>query len=336
MLYSQAEIIKYHRELKGLTQSQLAEGICSRFHIIKAEAGTRKLSDFVFKDVLLKLGLDPGNFNSGIDTEDNDTLFLLKTEEELKNFDYSAGKEKTKKIKSNIENYLSRKKISSKNDKHWKFLVLLADSYLHMPSSDNGIKPEILLSDCAKARDCSIEAIKLFRPDFDLEKISGYFLTNREYSLIIDIAASYAYAGELEKEIEILERLKLNLEKNHKNFLQGSVYKDRYLSLLINIGMSYKDLELWEKCLRHCEDSISMFLNAEKIRSYIICLDSMAMCLMKLGRTTEGKECYKRLLMFFYGLGDKYEKLNIPELISTTKREYEKDFGGTIDIREDW
>ena len=83
MLYSQHEIIKHHRELKGLTQSQLAEGICSRGHIVNAEAGTRKLSPFVFKNILHKLDLNPSDFNIGIDVEDNDTIFFLQKESEL-------------------------------------------------------------------------------------------------------------------------------------------------------------------------------------------------------------------------------------------------------------
>ena len=336
MLYSQAEIIKHHRELKGMTQSQLAEGICSRFHIVKAEAGTRKLSDFVFRDVLLKLGLNPSDFSVGIGAEDKDTLFLLQMEEALKAFDYSAGKERAKKIKNDISNYLSIQKNKSKNDTFWKLLVLLADFNIYLPSSDDGTKPEMLMSDILKARECSVKAIELFRPDFDLEKIDTYFLTKRERALIIDIATTYSLAGETQKEIEILERLKNNLEKNHKDFLRSPILKDDYLTLLSNIGMSYKDLEMWEKCLQHNEYSINIFLNAENIRSYAICLDSMAMCLMRLGRINEGKECYKRLLMFFYGLGSGYEKLNIPKLIAITKGGYEKDFGDTIDISEEW
>ena len=109
MLYSQHEIIKHHRELKGLTQSQLAEGICSRGHIVNAEAGTRKLSPFIFRDILQKLDLNPGDFNIGIDVEDNGTTFLLQKESELLTHVANWDRKGLDKIKNDIKNFTNER-----------------------------------------------------------------------------------------------------------------------------------------------------------------------------------------------------------------------------------
>ncbi|MCL1998094.1 MAG: helix-turn-helix domain-containing protein [Turicibacter sp.] len=102
MLYSQAEIIKHHRKLKGLTQEQLAEGICSRMHVMNAENGKRKLSAFIFRDVLQKLDLNPVDFNFGINAESEEMIFLLQMEQEFKLYLEQLNKASIEKIK-NVE-----------------------------------------------------------------------------------------------------------------------------------------------------------------------------------------------------------------------------------------
>jgi transcriptional regulator with XRE-family HTH domain len=332
MLYSQAEIIKHHREQKGMTQSQLAEGICSRHHIVKAEAGTRKLSDFVFKDVLLKLGLRPGDFNAGIDAEDNDTIFYLQMEDALKIPDYSYDRGPSIKLKNDLNNYLDERKNALTDAKYWELLKLRIEIRIHRPDFAGSAKHEIDSSKVLKLREYAINAIKLFRPDFDIEKIDTYYLARREYALIQSLAYSYGYLEELSKEVEILDKLKTNFEKNQKTLYMDSTLNTFYATLLSAIGINYRLLGLWEECLQHSINSKDIFLKSNDIVEYLQSLWNQSYSLMKLKRTDEGKTYFKKYFMLLYAIGDGYAGYDIAE----RKKMYEDEFGGTIDIREDW
>ena len=332
MLYSQAEIIKYHRELKGLTQSQLAEGICSRFHIVKAEAGTRKLSDFVFRDVLAKLGLDPFNFNAGISAEDEDTVFYRQVESSLLNMTAETWLEQSVKAKNEIVNYLNGQKTKPKEAKRWELLLLRAEMSILLPCYSNEFDPETDMPNLAKVREYAIRAIKLFRPDFEIEKIDSYFLTTREYGFITNYALTFGYAGELSKEQAILNKLRANLEKNHKILYGNKALNSIYSALLRNIGENYQLLGMWEECLQHNIENMEIFQKSNDITDYAVSLWNKAYSLMKLERIDEGKDCFKQLFMLLYGLGDRFVHFKISDL----KKKYEDAFGGGIDIREDW
>ena len=331
MLYSQAEVIKHHRELKGLTQRQLAEGICSRVHIVNAEAGTRKLSAFVFKNVLLKLDLNPHDFNLGINTEDNDTIFYLQKEREMLTCVANWDRNGLRKIKVDIYNYSQTSQTSQTDSKIRELLTLTIDMHLNMPQSDNIHNPDLSKPDILKARECAIRAIKLYRPDFDLNKMAAYFLTIREYGLISALATTYGYLDDLSKQVEILDKLKINYEKNQKIMIENYAVNTFYAGLLTNIGINYKLLGMWEECLRQATENMDIFLKYNDIKFYARGIYQRAYSLMKLGRADEGKEYYNKFFMIAYVL-DGYAAINF----AVVKKEYEEVFGGTIDIRAEW
>ena len=332
MLYSQAEIIKHHRELRGLTQAQLAEGICSRFHIIKAEAGTRKLSDYVFKDVLKKLDLNPDDFNIGISARDNDAVFYTQMNEEIQKHQYSKTKEPFIKIKNDISNYVSERGTKLTDLRYWEYLALEADMFIHYPLLDDSRSPIVVLPDVLKAREYAIKAIKLFRPDFDIEEIDNYFLTRRELYLINILANIYGFTGETQTKVDIYKKLISNYEKTNKEHVDtSSALNTTYAAILVNLAIGYKELCMWEECLQHSTEIMGKLINATNILTYAAALECKACSLMNLERIDEGKKYHKQLFMLLYGLGDGYESV-----IADFKKEYEEMFGGTIDIREDW
>ncbi|MCL1994855.1 MAG: helix-turn-helix domain-containing protein [Defluviitaleaceae bacterium] len=324
MLYSQSEIIKHHRQLKGLTQAQLAEGICSRMHIVNVENGTRKLSDFIFKDVLLKLDLDPNDFNVGIDAQDEDTLFLMQMEKEVATHLAHFNRLGLEKVKNAINNRF-------KDSNFGEYLALRIDMHLNLPQSDSINNPDLPKPDILKAREYAIKALKLKRADFDLAKIDTYFLTIREYSIISALATTYGYLDDLPKEVEILDKLKANYEKNHKIVMGGSGLNTFYATLLTNISINYKLLGMWEQCLQHATQNMEIFLKHNNVILYTRAIYQRAYSLMKLGRTDEGKEYYNKFFMLAYVL-DGYAAINF----AVVKKEYEDVFGGIMDIRAEW
>jgi len=331
MLYSQQEIIKHHRELKGLTQSQLAEGICSRNHIVNAEAGSRKLSSFIFKEVLLKLGLNPHDFNIGIDVEDNDTIFFLQKEKEMLTYVSNWDREGLIKIRGDIDNYLETQRGKQTDAKIRELLTLTIDAHLNLPQADNIHNPDLPKPNVKIAREYVTKAIKLYRPDFDLEKIETYFLTIREYSLISTLATTYGYQDDLQREVGILDKLKVNFEKNQKIIAGNYSINTFYSGLLTNIGINYKLLSMWEECLHQATENMDIFLKHNNIKLYARAIYQRAYSLMKLNRTDEGKGYYNKFFMIAYVL-DGYAAINF----AVVKKEYEEVFGGAFDIRVDW
>ena len=335
MLYSQQEIIKKHRKLSGLTQSQLAEGICSRFHIVNAEAGVRKLSAFVFKEVLLKLGLNPHDFNIGIDIEDNDTIFFLQKQTEMLTHVANWDRDGLIKIKNEINDYLNEKTTEPANAKIKELLMLTIDTHLNMPQADNIHNPDLPKPNILKAREYAAKAIKLYRSNFDLSKIEDYFLTLREYNLISTLATTYGYLDDLPKEIEILDKLKINFEKNQKIIIesrgQNLNINTFYAGLLTNIAINYKLLGMWEECLIQSTKNMETFLKYNDIRLYARAIYQRAYSLMKLGHKDEGRYYYNKFFMLAYIL-DGYAAINF----AVVKKEYEEVFGETMDIKVDW
>ena len=335
MLYSQKEIIKNYRKLAGLTQSQLAEGICSRIHIVNAETGVRKLSDFVFRDVLLKLGLNPNDFNIGIDIEDNDTVFFLQKYEEISTSVANWNRDNLIKIKDEINDYLIEKTTEPANAKAREFLMLVIETHINMPQSDNINNPDLPKPDILKAREYATKAIKLYRPTFDLNKIDSYFLTMREYQLINTLATTYGYLNDLPKEIEILNTLKINFEKNQKNIIEIKGLNPNinafYSGLLTNIAINYKLLGMWEECLTQSIKNMEIFLKCNDIRLYARAIYQRSYSLMKLDKKEEGRHYYNKFFMLAYVL-DGFSGINF----AVVKKEYEEVFGETMEIRVDW
>ena len=328
MLYSQADIIKHHRTQRGLTQGQLAEGICSRFHIVKAEAGTRKLSAFAMNEVLMKLGLNPQDFNWGIDIEDNAMIFFAQKEREMKANVANWDREGLMKIKADIDNFHETLESS---EQFRELLMLTIDMHLNLPQADNIRNPNLPKPDIAKARAYATQAIEINRPKFDLEKIDTYYLTLREYALINTVATTYGYLDDLPKEVEILAKLKASYDKNQKALIQNYGDRQLYFGIITNIAINCKLLGMWEDCLEQATENMDTFLKHNDISLYARALYQRAYSLMKLERLEEGKSYYNKFFMLAYIL-DGHAAINF----DIVKKEYEDVFGGQMEIKAEW
>ena len=63
-------LISHLRKKKGLSQEQLAEGICARSTVGRIEKGERKPDWFTFRNIMLRLGQGPNLYYSDIATPD--------------------------------------------------------------------------------------------------------------------------------------------------------------------------------------------------------------------------------------------------------------------------
>ena len=185
-----------------------------------------------------------------------------------------------------------------------------------------------------KARDYTIQAIKLFRPDFDLDKIVTYFLTEREYSLLNTLAITYGELGDWEKQLEIMKNLKTSLETHSKIIIEyfGQRHVNKtYRALRLNIDIASASLGRWEECVQIATENMEFFLKYNDINLYARSIYRRAFSLLKLGRTEEGNEYYKKFFMLAYVLDGNFS-LNF----DFVKKQYEELFGGQLEISAAW
>ena len=198
-IYNANLIIRESRKAQGLTQEQLAEGICSRETIVKLEKGERKPNWFVFKEILTRLGLDPEIYQGDIASEGDITL--LKRYQRFFNL---MNTHKLDEAKAEIDTMEAEKntpagKLWQQGLGHELLLRMKASFYsagalLDLPERYKYLDPALAIK-------YTLEYIKLTRPDFEIEKIPDYFLAMYEYQLLTILAKSYAMTDGADKAI---------------------------------------------------------------------------------------------------------------------------------------
>jgi len=180
---------------------------------------------------------------------------------------------------------------------------------------------------CRLAKEYAIKFLQINRPNFELDNISDYLLSDDETILISLLAIIYRDLEGLPKALEIWLKLKQNYEKNYKLKTPNMAHRD----LLTNIALAYKHLERWEDCLQAAEEGMDMSLNNHDMRTYSRHLHLKGWSLLKLGRKDEGQVMYKKFLMFAYVL-DGYAAMKF----ETDKKEYLAEFGDKLDLSLAW
>ena len=316
-LFNASVLIKELRTAQGLTQEQLAEGICSRQTITNIERGDRKPDWFTFKSLMLRLGQAPEKYHADITSGDDAYLIqkLNKCSEYLQVLNFEALKKEMDLLEMD-EKFTGGK---SGNLSLGRFLILRHKAGLHL----DGPYKDVELS-----LKCIMECLHNTRPNFDISEIPNYFLGPEEYPLINQLAIAYKELEGLPKAIEVWQLLKANYEKHYAvNIHINTAYRD----LCVNIALALKHSERYEECLEIVEENTKLALQHHDMRIYSRCLHQKAFGLMKLGREEEGKDVYKKFLMFAYVL-DGYAAIDF----AIVKKEYEDLFGGKLDLTAPW
>jgi len=320
-------MIRESRKAKGLTQEQLAEGICTRETIVRLENGRNKPNWFVYREIMLRLGLSQDFYTDEIAS--NDDVHLVRMFNKCKCFIATRHFEEAKAMLDVIE-----KEKGAPQGKGWTssigyymYLYLKAGFYsldTPEPGGNKYINPELSVA-------CAMEAIKITRPDFLLDKIPDYFLASHEYYLINTVAIAYLAMDKKTEALHIWGKLKENTEKNYSEDLNDMSNK-WYKMLLTNITIMLMKAELYEQCLQMADEGLA---NAKmedpsitRFQNYIFC---KAYSLLKLGREDEGRELYKKMLLFVHVIDGTWGLS-----FSSLKNDYEKEFGGQLDLSVAW
>jgi len=189
-------LVRELRKASGLTQEQVAEGICSRQTISAIEKGKRKPDWYTFSNIMRKLNIDPALYYSDIASEDE--VYIINQANAgnklISVFDYEGIRLEVEKMEQDArfaEGLGYQVLLSMK--------TILYSQGLHMNTE--------------LAYKYAMEYIRLFRPDFEVEKIPSYHLSYDNINAINRLCTVYQHSGEHEKAIEIYYTLIDNFER---------------------------------------------------------------------------------------------------------------------------
>jgi len=274
------------------------------------EQGKRKPDWFTFSNIMKKLEVDPSQYFSDIASEDE--LFIYNkinvANQLLGSFDYEGVKAELDKLEED-----------ERFEKGLGYQVLLGYRTI-LYSQEKYVNPELALK-------YAYEYIRLTRPDFEVEQISSYFLSENDFKAINRLAVAYYSSGNSKKAIAIRYLLVENYEKNYSTDIDNNL-RDTYIIAIANIARALVEEEgQFEEGMAMAEKGLALLKGSANIWLYIRFLYHKAYALLHLGRKQEGEELFKRCLMFSYAMG---EDAPLDMAVAYQKNEFVKHFGYEI------
>jgi len=315
-LFNANLLIRELRKARGLTQEQLAEGICSRSTIAMIEKGNRRPDRFIFFQTMYKLGVEPSHFSSELLSEED--VFFVNCHTELQRLVVSSNYKMLREKLDEIE-----------NDDRFKsgqgLEVFLGNSCAYYAHS-NDKNPE-------RALDYALRLLTLRRPDFDINKLDQYFLSAFEISMAGIIAAIYIELYGHEKAAEIRRMVIRNYEKNYtaKNY----AIQNAYIVQLCGLANNLLEIKQYEECIEVASQAIEIATgNNYAARLYMESIRPKALALRHLNQTKEAEHLYKRYLMHIWAMGEHMDAQNT--LFDEEKKTWETRFGYPLDLTLPW
>jgi len=320
-------LMKELRKASGLTQAQVAEGICSRGTLASLETGRRKPDWFTFKNVMMKLGVDPTLYHNDIVSADEAYIMNAHTEctQLIRAQNLTQLKAELDKIEQDprFAEGLGRRVYLGILGTYYTLSYVQAVYYSAEKNEADGA------AFIAPALECTMELLTSYRPDFDIANIPNYFLSNAEQIALDRLVNIYLFQKQAKKSVEIGTMLLENLEKNYKVDLIEDI---RYFQLMItgNIANTLmEELHDYEACITLLDKGIAKIKDRFGIYPYYRFSYMKARALIRLGKKEEGEALFKKCIMFSYG-AEQY-------LPGDMKVDFQKDifkgtFGYTFDL----
>lgn len=280
MVFNAGLLIKHMRTVKGLTQKQLAEGICARTTITEIEKGNRKPEWFIFRQVMLRLGMDPEQYYKSI--ADEDEIFLINKFFEWDNLVVS---QKHDVLHEEMEKYAPR--LNANQSGKEILLSIKSSMYIRGPYQNLPLAYKTIT-----------ETLKQHRRDFAIEKIPSYFLSPMETSAINKLAIYHKHSGDTNKTIEVYTLLKQSLE-NSPAFSASD--NKGYNIVTINLAVNLYETKRYEECIQIINKALES--RADWIFDIRYCrrlLNYKAYSLLALGKKDEATEYIRKTLAICY------------------------------------
>jgi transcriptional regulator with XRE-family HTH domain len=284
MLLNIGDLVKNRRLELGLTQAQVAEGICSRETINQLEHNKTLPRLFVIDKVLDKLTID-GDTLLTLPSSRQD-IYSLKKQSEIHRHMYNTEKfpaEGGKNLREALEALSNDMDI---DESYKSFLLDFGYTHLYIYSeADQNLE-------LGEAR--AIAFLRKYRPDFDFSELHTYYLTSYELNVISRLSCLYRLKNEPATAVYILEAIKtFQEEKQLDKDLRG--FRPIFISTIMHLADTYlvscrfeETLALTNAYYPHLKEHDSLRLVMKIL--YVNCL-----ALLNLGRKDEGTEIFNKI-----------------------------------------
>jgi len=273
-------LIKSLRMQKGLTQEELAFPIIEQAALSRLESGASMPHKKTVEALLEKLGFNPNNIDFYVDKKQaakqqmmDELEALLETETA-----YSDQEERTRKADVLIKELESDSDFMS-NDLNRQFVLTYKAFSAWFKKEDGGRVLEMLH-----------EAIKVSIPGYDELRIEEYYLSKQDLRLINTTTLVYRDNGNLEKGIEILVRLKNNIEKQCIDKTARGKY---YASVTHNLAQFLYWAKRYEEASQMCDQAIAICRETGVFRLLPFIAGYKANCLCRFGKMEESERMHR-------------------------------------------
>jgi len=282
-------LIKQLRINKGLTQSQLCEGICTKDVLSRIERGLRRPIWHSFERIMQRLGESPDKYYDGIATTKDRRIVEIK--DKLK----QLLREKSSESRSESEKLINKLE-ESKDFKSGINLQFLLRSKATLAFQRK---------DYVSAYNFATEAVKISKEQFNEENIDTYILSFDEIWAINQIASAASFTVSIEKSTEILLKLKTSIDKG---YIDGDEKAKTYLSLLYNISKNHGLLKRNADCVEICDEGIKLCRIHQDAFHYPLFLFNKAVSLLYLNQEKQGIQLLKQTVALLEGY-ERYSEL---------------------------
>ena len=286
MILNIGGLVKNRRLELGLTQAQVAEGICTRETISQLESNKTLPRLFAVDKILDKLTID-GDTLLALPGSKQD-MYSLKKQAEIFALMYNAEKE-PKEGEKNLKEALEALSNDRDIDENYKsFLLDFGYTHLYIYG-----KAEQNL-ELAESRAFSL--LCKHRPGFNLSKLGTYYLTSTELNIINRLSYLYRLKNEPKTAIYMLEKSKsFQEEKQLDRDLRG--FRPIYISTIMHLADTFLDSNHFEEALGLVNTHYPRLKEHDSLKLVMKFLYIHCLALLNLGRKKEGEEIFNKICL---------------------------------------
>ncbi len=272
--YIVGDYIKEKRKEAGLSQEELAEGICEPSTLSRIENGSQMPSRKTYEALMQKMGKGGSMFSSFSSRKEMEICRLeMLISEKLANRNLEGLRELYDKLKLLAD---------KSNDLEWQYVVYV-DALIQNLEGEGAVAilPQL------------VEALHRTRPDFDLENpAQAGLLTFQEINLLNNIAIAHWKSGKKESGMRLMVYLKEYMEKH---LIDEKEKGGHYPMVLANLAKWLLESEKIQEALEICEQGLEACLHYGKLLLFPVLLLYKAGALERLGESEKAIDSYRQV-----------------------------------------
>jgi|GEM_PF-498359 len=280
--YNIGSLIKRLRKQKGLTQEELAYPIIDRATLSKIESGKAMPNNKTMEMLLEKLGYHPGSLaDIFMDTETTDSQKIVN---ELNSYLVWLVNDEKNPIVNKVDRLIEKLEQSEnfmENPLNVQY-VIMAKALNAANKKESPLKIQELI----------LDAIKITIPEYNENYIEDYYLSYQDRRILNFIAVLSRDEGNLDKAINIWNRLKINIEKHCVDKIQMG---RNYPNTILNLADCLYRAKRYPEAIEACDTGGKVCKETAFLRHFPFIMAVKAMCLYEMGNKEEGAKLLRQV-----------------------------------------